>query len=94
MLGVTCFRGWQWGEAVLELCVGPNMKEQARFWEGSGMLLEAVSGDGDLAINFRHSTSESPPRLSSVGSFFSASKPFIYRMQGVSALRFLCFCKP
>jgi hypothetical protein len=47
--------------------VGPNMKEQARFWEGSGVVLEAVSGDGDLAINFRHSTSKSPPRLSSVG---------------------------
>ena len=47
---------------------GPNMKEHVRFLEGSGVVLEAVSGNGDLAINFHHSTSKSPPCLSSVGS--------------------------
>jgi hypothetical protein len=36
------------GSARAIVGVGSNMKEWARFWEGSGLVLEAVSGDGDL----------------------------------------------
>jgi hypothetical protein len=43
------------GSAGVVVGVGPNMKEQARFWEGrfweeSGVVLEAVSGDGELCF--------------------------------------------
>jgi hypothetical protein len=45
-LGVATGRG----NAGAIVGVGSNMKEHARFWEGSGVVLEAVSGDGELCF--------------------------------------------
>ena len=74
---------------------GPNMKEHVRFLEGSGVVLEAVSGDGDLATNFRISSLLFKCRttVNLRASFFFASKPIIFRTKVHLRLRFFYFCK-